>query len=141
MKRALIVLAAVAGLHGAVYGETYHWVDSRGGVHYAHDIESVPKQYRKQVERRGVVIKDPVLRAALEKESRRVIAMREEAIMMARARIRREAEEARRKKLAFDKERLAKERKAAREKAAQGNPRKREVPGKEKIPVQSVAEK
>ena len=141
MKRAFIVLAAAAGLHGAAHGETYHWVDSRGSIHYTHEIGSVPTQYRNQVERRGVANMDPAVRAALEKESRRVISMREEAIRMARARIRREAEEARLKKLALDKERLAKERKAAGEKTAQGNPRKRELSGKEKVPVQSVAEK
>jgi len=35
--------------------ETYTWVDRQGTAHFADDLGSVPKKYRKNVERRGDV--------------------------------------------------------------------------------------
>lgn len=138
MKRALILLVVV-GLYGTAYGETYHWVDSRGIIHYTHNSAAVPQQYRHQLDHRGGAIKDPVVRASLERESRRALAMREEALKMARERVLREAEEARQKGLAAQKPSLEKE--TAREAAVRKSSGKGvAAPGK-KAPARRVAGK
>lgn len=138
MKRALILLVAV-GLHGTAYGETYHWVDSRGGIHYTHNSAAVPRQYRHQLDHGGAAINDPAVRASLEMESRRALAMREEALKMARERVRREAEEARRKGLAAQKPSL--EMVPAGEPTARKGSGKRAAASGKKAPVRSVAGK
>lgn len=138
MKRALILLAVV-GLYGTAYGETYHWVDSRGIIHYTHNSAAVPQQYRHQLDHRGVAIKDPAVRASLEKESRRALAMREEALKMARERVLREAEEARQKGLAVQKP--SEEKRPAREAAVRKSSGKRAAASGKKVPARSLAEK
>lgn len=139
MKKLLVILTALIGLCGAAKAETYHWIDSRGSIHYTHNIGAVPKEYRQQVQTRGeIAVDDPALRALLEKERKRAIAIREEALKKARERVRREAEEARQKSPREKIQSQAKEREAARESKPPG---KQEIVSKGKVPVQIVTEK
>jgi hypothetical protein len=90
---ALILLAA--------FPVIFYWADSRLNGHNSQATEYVPQQTLEQAEPgRESTITDPALRASLEKEYQHVLAVRKEAMQQARARIRREAEEARRKFIA-----------------------------------------
>jgi len=110
MKKAIAALILLAALPSILY-----WADSRLNSHDIQPIEFVPQYSLKQAEpRRGSTIKDPVLRAALEKEYQHVLAVRKEAMQQARARIRREAEEARRKFIADERQSPTPDRNAAR---------------------------
>lgn len=142
MKKLFVILTSLPGMCGAANAETHHWIDSRGWIHYTHNIGSVPKEYRKQVQtRREIVVDDPAIRALMEKERKRAIAIREEALKKARARVRREAEEARQKSPGEKIQSQAKERDAARERMESTSPGKREIGSKGKVPVQRVTEK
>lgn len=96
MKKAIAALILLAA-----FPVIFYWAESRLNGQNIQTTEFVPQQTLKQAEPgRESTITDPALRASLEKEYQHVLAVRKEAIQQARARIRREAEEARRKFIA-----------------------------------------
>ena len=99
----------------AAFPEIFYWADSRLNSQNIQSAEFVPQQTLEQAgPGRESTITDPVLRAELEKKYQHVLAVRKEAMRQARARIRREAEEARRKFIAEESQYPIADRNAAR---------------------------
>jgi len=110
MKKAITALILLAALP-----TIFFWADSRLNNHNSQATEFVPQQTLEQAEPgRESTITDPALRAELEKKYQHVLAVRKEAMRQARARIRREAEEARRKFIADEKQPPTADRNAAK---------------------------
>ncbi|HYS42428.1 MAG TPA: hypothetical protein VEM32_00465 [Geobacteraceae bacterium] len=96
MKKAIAALILLPS-----FPAIFCWAESRLNGNDIQPVQFVPQHSLKQAEpSRGSTIKDPALRAALEKKYQHVLAVRKEAMRQARARIRREAAEARRKFIA-----------------------------------------
>ena len=96
MKKAMATLILLAA-----FPLIYHWAVSRLNRQNIQTTEFVPQQTLEQAEPGGEsTVTDPALRAELEKKYQHTLAVRKEAMQQARARIRREAEEARRKFIA-----------------------------------------
>lgn len=110
MKKAIAALILLAA-----FPVIFYWADSRLNSQNSQTTEFVPQHSLKQAEpSRESTISDPALRAELEKEYKHVLAVRKEALRQARARIRREAEKARRKFVADEKQSPTADRNAAR---------------------------
>jgi len=110
MNKAIAVLTVLAA-----FPALFYWADSRLNGQNSQTTEFVSQHTLKQAESsRESTIDDPALRAELEKEYQHVLAVRKEAQRQARARIRREAEEARRKFIADEKQSPTPDRNAAR---------------------------
>ena len=110
MKKAITALILLAA-----FPVVFYWADSRLNSQIIQAAEFVPQRTLAQAEPgRESPITDPALRAELEKKYQHVLAVRKEAMRQARARIRREAEEARRKFIADEMQRPIADRNAAK---------------------------
>ena len=110
MKKAIAALILLAA-----FPVIFYWADSRLNSQNIQTTEFVPQRTLEQAKPgRESTITDPALRASLEKEYQHVLAVRKEAMQQARARIRREAEEARRKFIVHEMQYPTADRNAAR---------------------------
>ncbi|HEX8961064.1 MAG TPA: hypothetical protein VF775_05785 [Geobacteraceae bacterium] len=119
MKRAIIALATLCGLYGAVRAEEQHRGVAQGSGHGNGNSAAESSLLREQGEsREGASANAPARSSVLERERKRAIAIIDEALKRARERARREAEEARKKRVAEGKPHARKENGPERETAA-----------------------